>query len=119
MDSTDRVLFFTATNCGACNAILDRLLAKLPTIDGIDIYLLGVAPGDEDYIREWAGARKIEPDWVHERRVTLNVDAGALDKFSLRLDDPLEQRPVVLRRRGDALLLFIQLPGFDTVDKWR
>ena len=105
LDSTDRVLFFTATNCGACNAILDRLLAKLPTIDGIDIYLLGVAPGDEDYIREWAGARKIEPDWVHERRVTLNVDAGALDKFSLRLDDPLEQRPVVLRRRGDALLL--------------
>ena len=105
LDSTGRVLFFTATNCVACDAILDRLLAKLPAIDGIDIYLLGVAPGDEDHIREWAGARRIKPDWVHERRVTLNVDAGVLDKFSLRLGDPLDQRPVVLRRRGDALLI--------------
>jgi len=105
LDSNDRVLFFTATNCVACDVILDRLLAKLSTISGVDIYLLDVTSGDEDHIREWAGARKIEPDWVHERRVTLNVDAGALDKFSLRLGNPLEQRPVVLRRRGDALLL--------------
>ena len=104
LDSNDRVLFFTATNCVACDVILDRLLAKLPTIDGIDIYLLDVAAGDENRIREWAGVRKIKPEWVHERRVTLNVDAGALDKYSLRLGEPLDQRPVVLRRRGDALV---------------
>ncbi len=97
---TDRVLFFTATDCVACDAILGRLLARLPTIDGIDIYLLDVAPADEGRIREWAGSRKIEPIWVHGRRVTLNVDGGALDKLAVRLGDPLAQRPVVLRRRG-------------------
>ena len=101
---TDRVLFFTATDCVACDALLDRLLARLPTIDGIDIYLLDVAPADEGRIREWAGSRKIEPGWVHGRRVTLNVDGGALDKLAARLGDPLAQRPVVLRRRGDAVL---------------
>lgn len=101
---TDRVLFFTATDCVACDAILGRLLARLPTIDGIDIYLLDVAPADEGRIREWAGSRKIEPIWVHGRRVTLNVDGGALDKLAVRLGDPLAQRPVVLRRRGDAVL---------------
>jgi len=84
LGSNDRVLFFTASDCVACDAVLDRLLGKLPTIDGLDIYLLDVAPGNEDRIREWAGRRKIDPDWVRERRVTLNVDAGALDKLAVR-----------------------------------
>lgn len=103
LDATDRVLFFTATDCVPCNAVLDRLLGKLRETKGIDIYLLDIVSGDEDRIREWAGHRHIDPDWVHERRVTLNVDAGALDKLATRLGDPLDQRPVVLRRRGDAV----------------
>jgi integrating conjugative element protein (TIGR03759 family) len=104
LGSNDRVLFFTTSDCVACDAVLDRLLGKLPTIDGLDIYLLDVAPGNEDLIREWAGRIKIDPDWVRERRITLNVDAGALDKLAVTLGGQLDQRPVVLRRRGDAVL---------------
>ena len=104
LSSNDRVLFFTASDCIACDAVLDRLLGKLPTINGLDIYLLDVAPGNEDRIREWAGQRKIDPDWVRERRVTLNVDAGALDKLTTALGGQQDQRPVVLRRRGDGVV---------------
>jgi integrating conjugative element protein (TIGR03759 family) len=103
LDSADRVLFFTATDCVACDALLDRLLTKLSTFDGIDLYLLDIAPGDEDRIRQWAGSRDIDPRWVHERRVTLNVDAGALDKLAGGIGNGSRQRPVVLRRRGDTL----------------
>ena len=105
LGSNDRVLFFTASDCIACDAVLDRLLGKLPTIDGLDIYLLDVAPGNEDRIREWAGRRKIDPDWVRDRRVTLNVDAGALDKLAVSLGGQQDQRPVVLRRLGDSVEL--------------
>ena len=105
LGSNDRVLFFTARDCVACDAVLDRLLGKLPTIDGLDIYLLDVTPGNENRIREWAGRRNIDPDWVRERRVTLNVDGGALDKLAATLGGQQDQRPVVLRRRGDAVEL--------------
>ena len=103
LDSVDRLLFFTTMDCIACDVILDRLLDKLSIIDGIDIYLLDVASGNEEGIRKWAGSRKIDPAWVHQRRVTLNVDAGALSKLAQNLDQPLDQRPAVLRRRGDVV----------------
>ena len=105
LDSADRLLFFTTMECIACDVILDRLLGKLSIIEGIDIYLLDVASGNEEGIREWAGARKIDPAWVHQRRVTLNVDAGALGKLAQNMDQPLDQRPAVLRRRGDMVSL--------------
>ena len=100
---TDRVLFFTATDCGTCDAVLDRLLAKISTFAGIDLYLLDVAIGEEDRIRHWAEARKIDPQWVHERRITLNVDGGALNRLASSTGGKTDRPPVVLRRRGDAV----------------
>jgi len=103
LESTDRVLLFTATDCVACDAVLDRLLAKLPAIAGIDLYLLDVAAGEEDRIRRWAEKHKIDPQWVHERRITLNVDGGALKQLAATTDQKTEHPPVVLRRRGEVV----------------
>lgn len=103
LEATDRVLFFTATDCGACDAVLDRLLAKLNTFAGLDLYLLDVAVGEEDRIRQWAETRKIDPQWVHERRITLNVDGGALKTLAAISSAGRDTPPVVLRRRGDAV----------------
>lgn len=100
---TDRVLFFTTTDCVACDAVLDRLLAKLSTFAGIDVYLLDVAEGEEDRIRHWAETRKINRQWVKERRITLNVDGGALDRLAAKTDGKSHRPPVALRRRGDAV----------------
>ena len=100
---TDRVLFFTATDCGTCDAVLDRLLAKLPTVAGLDLYLLDVAVGEEHRIRQWAQTRKIDPLWVKERRITLNVDGGALKKLAATTVGGRDSPPVVLRRRGDTV----------------
>jgi integrating conjugative element protein (TIGR03759 family) len=103
LESTDRVLLFTATDCVACDAVLDRLLARLPAVAGIDLYLLDVAAGEEDRIRQWAEKHKIDPQWVHERRITLNVDGGALKQLAATTDQKMEHPPVVLRRRGEVV----------------
>ena len=103
LEKTDRVLFFTATDCGACDAVLDRLLAKLTTVAGLDLYLLDVAAGEEDRIRQWARTRKIDPKWVLERRITLNVDGGALKRLAATTGGGNDSPPVVLRRRGDVV----------------
>ena len=103
LEKADRVLFFTATDCGACDAVLDRLLAKLTTVAGLDLYLLDVAAGEEDRIRQWARTRKIDPKWVLERRITLNVDGGALKRLAATTGGGRDSPPVVLRRRGDAV----------------
>ena len=100
---SDRVLFFTATDCVACDAVLDRLLAKLSTFAGVDVYLLDVAVGEEDRIRQWADTRKINRQWVKERRITLNVDGGALDRLVATTDGSSHHPPVLLRRRGDVV----------------
>ena len=103
LGKTDRVLFFTATDCVACDAVLNRLLAKLSTFAGIDVYLLDVAVGEEDRIRHWADTRKINRQWVKERRITLNVDGGALDRLVATTDGSSQHPPVLLRRRGDVV----------------
>lgn len=95
----DRVLLFTRPDCAACDAVLGRLLARSDQIDGVDIYLSGIAPGDDVSVRDWAAARQISPGWVRSRRVTLNHDAGALERVT---DQPVE-RPYLMRRRGDEL----------------
>ena len=100
---TDRVLFFTATDCVACDVVLDRLLAKRSTFAGIDLYLLDVAAGEEDRIRQWAESRNIDPQWVHERRITLNMDGGALKRITATTGGQYDTPPVVLRRRNDAV----------------
>jgi integrating conjugative element protein (TIGR03759 family) len=98
----DRVLFFTTLECPACDAMLAKLLAHLNTVAGIDIYftdLTDLGPGSEARIRAWADEHTIEPAWVQGRRVTLNIDNGALASVS----GEGSQAPLLFRRRGDTL----------------
>lgn len=102
--ATDRVLLFARPDCPVCDALLERLLARLERIAGIDVYLSGVAPGDEQAIRAWASERAIRPEWVRTRKVTLNFEAGALAHLAPGRDE----LPYLMRRRGEAVT---HLPG--------
>jgi len=95
----DRVLFFTRPNCPACDVLLQRLLKRIDKIDGIDIYLTGTQLNDDQAIRDWAGDHMITPEWVRTRRITLNHEAGALEKLTQGKSD----LPYLMRRRGDEL----------------
>lgn len=95
----DRVLLFTRPDCAVCDEVLGRLLARRSDIEGIDIYIAGIAPDDDAAVRDWAAAHGISPEWVRRRQVTLNHDAGALERLTERAVD----RPYLMRRRGDGL----------------
>ncbi len=99
LKSTDRLLFFARPACPVCDLLVDRLLKRIDEVSGIDIYLTKLAPGDDAAVRDWASRHRIKPEWVRSRRVTLNHDAGALDKLTSGQGDV----PYVLRRRGDDL----------------
>jgi len=99
----DRVLFFTRPNCPACDVLLERLLKRIDKIGGIDIYLTGTQLGDDQAIRDWAGDHMIKPEWVRTRRITLNHEAGALDKLTHGKSD----LPYLMRRRGDELSVLL------------
>jgi len=105
----DRVLFFTETQCPACDAVLERLVSQLAQFSGIDLYLTNVAAGEESLIREWATSKHIDPRWVGENKVTLNVDAGARDRIVAHTGQNGQALPVlVLRRQGQ----FTPLPAW-------
>lgn len=95
----DRVLFFTRADCPVCDALLGRLLQRVDAIAGIDIYLTGETSGDDQVVRVWAQQHAIQSDWVRSRKVTLNHDAGALDKLTAGKGEV----PTLLRRRGEAV----------------
>lgn len=99
LQSSDRVLFFTRPDCPACDALWKRLRQRLDDVAGIDIYIAGVKPGDDQAVRAWAAAHGIDPAWVRSRRVTLNHEAGALQ----RLSRGEGESPYLLRLRGEAL----------------
>lgn len=99
----DRVLFFTDTQCSTCDAVLERLVSQLEQFAGIDLYLVDVAAGEESRIREWAASKQINPTWVSEQKVTLNIDAGAFDKVSTHTGQHRATLPVLVLRRGDQL----------------
>ena len=99
LQPNDRVLFFTRPDCASCDVLLRRLLKRIDTVAGIDIYLLGLSPDDDKAVRDWAEQQAIEPRWVRSRRVTLNHDGGALSELSQGKGDV----PYLLRRRGDVL----------------
>jgi integrating conjugative element protein (TIGR03759 family) len=99
LQPNDRVLFFTRPDCASCNVLLQRLLKRIDTVAGIDIYLLGLSPDDDKAVRDWAEQQAIEPRWVRSRRVTLNHDGGALSELTRGKG----QVPYLLRRRGDVL----------------
>ncbi len=95
----DRVLFFTRPACPRCDVVLERLLRRLEQVAGIDIYLSGATSGDEQAVRDWASGRGVRPEWVKSRRVTLNFDAGALEKLTAGRAEV----PHLMRRRGDEI----------------
>jgi integrating conjugative element protein (TIGR03759 family) len=96
---TERVLLFARPDCAACDALLARVLARLDRLDGVDVFLTGIAAGDEGAIRDWAIARGIRPEWVTSRRVTLNFDAGARERVAPGRTD----LPILMRRRGESV----------------
>jgi integrating conjugative element protein (TIGR03759 family) len=95
----DRLLFFARTDCASCDALLARMLRRLDRIAGIDLYLVGLKPGDEPAVRDWAAEHDIRRHWVSRRQVTLNFDGGTLD----RLGQGEAELPLVMRRRGDEI----------------
>ena len=95
----DRVLFFTRPGCPACDALLVKLLKRIDAVTGIDIYITGVKSGDDQAVRDWAASHAIKPEWVRSRRVTLNHEAGVLEK----LTQGKGKIPYILRRQGKDL----------------
>ena len=99
LTSTDRLLFFTRTECPACDFMMGKLLKRLDDISGIDVYLMDVGPGNDTEVRAWAAKKKIDHLWVKSRRVTLNYDGGTLEKLSKGQG----KIPYLMRRRGEKL----------------
>ncbi len=99
LQADDRILFFTGVMCPACDAVLVKLISRLDTVAGIDIYITNVPTKDDEVIRAWAEEHGIEREWVRTSRVTLNHDAGALKKIT---DGPAET-PALFVRRNEKL----------------
>ncbi len=97
LQADDRILLFTRVMCPACDAVLVKLLSRLDTVAGIDIYITNVPTKDDEVIRAWAEEHGIEREWVGTRRVTLNHNAGALEKMS---EGPVETPALFVRRNG-------------------
>ena len=102
--SSDRVLFFTDTQCPTCDAVLERLVSQINQFSGIDLYLIDVFAGEESRIRDWAASKQIDPQWVSEHKITLNIDAGALGKVSAHTGLQGQDLPVLILRRDDRLM---------------
>ena len=100
LQRSDRVLFFASLQCPACDIVLGALIARLDRIAGIDVYITDVESSDNASIRLWANAHGIKPEWVREQRVTLNHDAGALQRISPEPTEP----PTMFMRRDEQVL---------------
>lgn len=101
--ASDRVLFFADTQCPACDAVLERLVSQLDHFSGIDLYLTDVANGEEERIRDWAASQRIDPHWVSQHKITLNIDAGALDQVTAHTGLSHHPMPTLILRRDDRL----------------
>lgn len=99
----DRVLFFTETQCQRCDAVLERLVSQIKQYSGIDLYLVDVSVGEETRIRDWAAAKQIDPQWVSDHRMTLNIDAGAFDQVAGHTGQQGQDLPVLILRREGQL----------------
>lgn len=95
----DRILLFTRPDCAGCDALLERLLARLDRVAGIDIYLSDIPSDEVQTVRDWAATRRIQPEWVRTRRVTINFTAGVLERLAPGTND----LPVLMRRRGESV----------------
>ena len=101
--SSDRVLFFTDTQCPTCDAVLERLVSQIKHFSGIDLYLIDVSAGDESRIRDWAASKQIDPQWVSEHKITLNIDAGALNQVASHTGQQGQDLPILILRREGRL----------------
>ena len=99
LNDDDRVLLFTRPDCASCDVLLSQLLKQIDRISGIDLYIAGFEPGDDLAIRRWAAEHGIKPDWVRTRRVTLNHEAGVLE----RLTQGKVEIPYLMRRRDGEI----------------
>jgi len=99
LQSTDRLLFFARPECPVCDVLISKLLRRIDEVSGIDIFLMDMPSGDDSAVRDWASSHQIDPEWVRNRRITLNHDGGALDK----LTSGQGKVPHILRRRGESL----------------
>ena len=99
LQATDRLLFFARPECPACDLLMSKLMERVDDVNGIDIYLTGIEPGDDAAVRAWASVHAIDADWVRNRRITLNHDGGALK----RLTRGQGEVPTMLRLRGENL----------------
>ena len=100
----DRLLVFVRPDCPVCEAVLQRALSKRGQVRAIDLYVQNLGRGDEAAIRNWAARQGIDPAWVHRGEVTLNFDAGTLE----RLTEGEAALPYLMRRRGESVTT---LPG--------
>lgn len=100
LNSTDRLLFFARPECSPCDLMIGKLLKRIDDIDGIDIYLMDVGPGNDTEVRAWALKHNIARQWVKNKKITLNHDGGTLNKLSKGQG----KVPYVLRRRGEDLM---------------
>jgi integrating conjugative element protein (TIGR03759 family) len=101
----DRLLFFTRTDCAACEALQSRVLKQAGRLAGIDIYLTDQSSAAA--IRHWAREQGIDPIRVQAKQVTLNADDGLLD----RLSEHSVKAPYLLRQRGTSLTPVVLLDG--------
>jgi integrating conjugative element protein (TIGR03759 family) len=102
-DLDDRLLFFTQMNCSICDVLWDRLQSRIDSIGGIDVYFLDVSAAEESRIRFWAADKQLDPQWLRDRKLTLNFDGGLLVKLGESLNFDTNERPRVLRRRDEQL----------------
>ncbi|MCB1775610.1 MAG: TIGR03759 family integrating conjugative element protein [Gammaproteobacteria bacterium] len=99
LQTDDRLVLFVGADCTACDLALSRVLARRTAVAGIDLYLVGFEVQGSEAVRRWARQQAIDPAWVHERQVTLNIDRGTL----ARVSDGQGSVPYLLRRRGESL----------------
>jgi len=100
----DRLLVFTREGCRDCDDLVRRAMPLALRGVVVDLYLVGARSGDE--AQRYARRLALDPAWINDRRVTLNVDDGA---FTRALP---QQRslPALVRKRGDS---FVQLAESD------
>ena len=83
--------------------MLERLVSQIKHFSGIDLYLIDVSAGDESRICDWAASKQIDPQWVSEHKITLNIDAGALNQVAGHTGQQGQDLPILILRREGRL----------------
>ncbi|MDX1656621.1 MAG: TIGR03759 family integrating conjugative element protein, partial [Candidatus Competibacteraceae bacterium] len=97
----DRLLLFLTPGCEACGQLARRLVDwVLAAKGGLDLYLLDT---DAQGVQDWARSLRLPPGPIGEGKVTLNLDAGTLDRLTGGAGSP----PLLVRR---SLGQFAALP---------